>query len=204
MRIMKTNQCRTFATVAFCAVVVAGAFVGCAPREASEGARSDEQELDSVTFTWAASADCATCHASETSSMADGACLASTHEKEGNTCATCHTDETGLIKAHEGATPDGAKKAKALKESVIDEAVCLSCHDSYEALAEKTASSAALTDSDGTVANPHALPQSGDHAEATCASCHVMHRDDPIEDSASGYCSSCHHAGVFTCYTCHE
>ncbi len=179
--------------------------VGCAPQESAPKSDSNNSSKQpAVEFVWSADADCAMCHAVENESMTDATCLASTHEKEGNTCATCHTDKTGLNKAHEGATPEGAEKAKKLRSTTIDENVCLSCHDGYEQLAEKTASSTALTDSDGTVVNPHALPEHEKHADTTCADCHVMHTDEPPAESAPGYCSSCHHAGIYECYTCHE
>ncbi len=55
----------------------------------------------------------------------------------------------------------------------------------------------------GTVVNPHALPEVEDHADITCGSCHQMHSDKPIDRTARATCNSCHHAGVFECGTCH-
>lgn len=137
--------------------------------------------------------------------MDDSACLAATHAAEGSTCDTCHTDESGLTKAHENATPDEAKKrATKLRSTTIDESACFSCHGSYDELAAKTADLALLTDTDGTTVNPHAIPENDDHADTDCASCHVMHTSEPAEESASEYCESCHHAGVYSCHTCHD
>lgn len=139
--------------------------------------------------------------------MSDASCLASTHANEGTVCATCHANSDSLAKTHEGATPELAQKKKAVagpSSADIDETACFSCHGSYQELAAATAESVVLVDTDGTVANPHALPETEDHAAATCASCHVMHADEPVAESAPAYCASCHHAGVYTCNTCHD
>ena len=61
-----------------------------------------------------------------------------------------------------------------------------------------------LTDMNGTIVNPHALPESADHAEVSCVSCHQMHAAGSIEKKAQRACASCHHADVYECYTCHS
>ncbi|WP_281656136.1 cytochrome c3 family protein [Eggerthella sinensis] len=188
-------------------LVAALAAAGCTPQAPSstEGGNGDAGDQPvAVAFTWSAEADCAMCHAKEDASMTDASCLAATHEQEGNTCSTCHTDVQGLTKAHESATPeDAVKKATKLRDTTIDEDACFSCHGSYDELAEKTASSTLLTDSQGTVVNPHARPDGEGHADQTCADCHVMHSDEPVTESAPAFCISCHHAGVYQCNTCH-
>lgn len=187
-----------------CSLVSVFGLIGCSPR-ASESQSSNDPQQAAISFTWNADADCATCHATEDRSMADSTCLASTHEKQGNTCSTCHTDAKGLEKAHENATPELAKKrATKLRTTTIDEKACFSCHGSYEELAIKTAASSLLTDTQGAVVNPHALPANKDHADTTCASCHIMHSGTPAEESVPEYCASCHHANVYQCHTCHD
>ena len=63
-----------------------------------------------------------------------------------------------------------------------------------------------LTDKNGTTANPHDLPQNADHtnADLACATCHKLHGEDPIEQTALKACIDCHHAEVFECGTCHD
>lgn len=195
---------------ALCIVCLLGAtlgLAGCAPQSPRDTNDSPEAKdpVTSVEFAWTPDADCSMCHTTESASMTDQSCLASTHEKEGNTCATCHTDTAGLEKAHEGATPELAeKKATKLRDTTIDENSCFSCHGSYEELASETADSTVLADSQGTVVNPHAIPDSEDHADTDCSSCHVMHSDEPDTESAPEYCISCHHANVYQCHTCHQ
>lgn len=182
--------------------------VGCSPSDADEQSGTDQEqpaEQSAIDFVWTSDADCSMCHAVESDSMTDSTCLASIHEQQGNTCNTCHTDMTGLEKAHEGATPELAeKRATKLRSTIIDEEVCFSCHGSYEELAVKTASYTGLADTQGTTVNPHALPENEDHADTNCASCHVMHSAVEASESAQDYCTSCHHANVYQCHTCHD
>lgn len=197
---------RITAALVACSIAALGGLAACAPQQSAgsnDGASGAEPAQ--VDFTWENDSDCAQCHQTESSSMNDSACLAATHAAEGNTCATCHTDESGLVKAHENATPDEAKKrATKLRSTTIDESACFSCHGSYDELAAKTAELALLTDSEGTTVNPHAMPENNEHADTDCASCHVMHASEPAEESAPEYCESCHHAGVYSCHTCHD
>lgn len=80
---------------------------------------------------------------------------------------------------------------------------CMSCH-ALEDIQAATADSTVLTDTNGTVVNPHDLPAIDDHAGITCASCHKSHEvSESTEKSAKRTCASCHHADVYECYTCH-
>lgn len=203
---MNRMHLRITVALATCGIVALGGLAACAPQH-NDGAGGGEASAEStqVAFTWSYDSTCSQCHQKEDSSMNDAACLAATHAAEGTTCATCHTDESGLASAHENATPDEARKrATKLRSTTIDEAACLSCHGSYEELATKTADLALLTDSEGTTVNPHAMPENEDHASTDCASCHVLHDSEPAEESAPEYCESCHHAGVYSCHTCHD
>lgn len=119
-------------------------------------------------------------------------------------CAVCHADEK-LGELHDGVAADD-KMPKKLKKTKVDAEICLVCHESYDALAEKTADSQALVDDNGTVVNPHALPDVTDHEPISCVDCHTVHKDadKPVTEKAKDKCLSCHHENVFECGTCHE
>lgn len=196
-------------SIAFVTVCLAGllGLAACAPQQSNGNAAGNDADADAVqaSFTWSYDSDCSMCHGKESSSLDDAACLAGTHAAEGTTCKSCHSDESGLSEVHKDATPESAKKrATRLRDTKIDESACSSCHGSYEELAAKTANLTVLTDSEGTIVNPHAMPENTDHAETDCSSCHVMHSDEPTTESAPAYCASCHHAGVYQCHTCHD
>lgn len=179
---------------------------GCAPKETSEQATAQSDEEAPVMqgdFSFSADSDCATCHETEGGSMTDGNCPAANHAAQ--SCIDCHTDIDGLTSVHDGVAY-GDKTAKRLKKTVVDEATCLTdvCHGSYEALAEKTASSTILTDNGGTTVNPHDMPVNEDHETIDCGSCHDMHASDDIAKTAQKACQSCHHMGTYECYSCHE
>ncbi len=203
---MNRMHLRITVVLATCGIAVLGGLAACAPQHNNQaGSEGAGTESTQVAFAWSYESTCSQCHQKEDGSMDDASCLAATHAAEGATCATCHTDESGLASAHENATPDAAKKrATKLRSTTIDEPACLSCHGSYEDLATKTANLTLLTDSEGTTVNPHAMPENEDHASTDCASCHVMHDSEPTEESAPEYCESCHHAGVYSCHTCHD
>lgn len=132
--------------------------------------------------------------------------LATTHA--GVMCAACHNDEEKLAEAHENAT--GPKLVRRLKYTYVETQTCLICHDSWESLAEKTEDCTMLTDSSGTVVNPHAAPathtqDSGtDKAYVACYMCHDMHGTVSVEEQADYTCQGCHHEDVYECHTCHE
>ena len=118
-------------------------------------------------------------------------------------CATCHADAK-LGELHTDVTADD-KMPKRLKKSSIEKDLCLTCHDA-EKLVEDAKGCEALTDDNGTVVNPHDLPDVADHDPITCIDCHVMHKDgdEPVGDVAKAKCISCHHENVFECGTCHN
>ncbi len=120
-------------------------------------------------------------------------------------CVTCHDDQDAMDSVHEDVA-EGDRIPKRLKKTEVDSEVCLTCHESYEVLAEDTEDCTALTDSKGTVVNPHEVVELNDrHGESlTCFSCHEAHSDDAVADSAARSCESCHHTNVYECYTCHE
>ena len=123
-----------------------------------------------------------------------------THAVLDMACTDCHMNEI-LITRHEKVTAE-SRMPKILKRAKIDDAVCVSCHDS-EDLREATADFEGLVDENDTVVNPHDIPQVEDHADITCTTCHKMHSVDAPEEKAISSCTSCHHAGVFECGTCH-
>lgn len=195
---------RGSARLVLCAACVAGvlAFAGCAPQAPSEGSRPDRSTPVDVEFAWSAEADCSMCHADEAASMTMAGYPAATHEAEGETCASCHADNAALASAHEGALPSSTMP-KRLTKTKVDDTLCLACHDQEE-LAEKTAASTVLADSQGLVENPHALPETENHTAIACSDCHKMHSPETAAETAKAKCLSCHHEDVFECNTCHE
>lgn len=139
---------------------------------------------------------------SETSGVSGLESYAAMHaESLGVTCVTCHSDEAAMQKAHKSM--GSGKEAKRLKRSRVGNEVCLSCHDQAD-LAERTAGSQALVDKQGTAVNPHDLPANEDHEGVLCVSCHKAHdQETSVAENAQAACTSCHHAGVFECGTCH-
>ncbi len=117
-------------------------------------------------------------------------------------CTTCHSDEEGMAEAH--AKLNNGRESKRLKKTSVDSEMCLTCHD-QEALAEATADVEVLVDNEGTVVNPHDLPDVADHAGISCTSCHKVHTgaDRTLEQTANATCTNCHHTGTYECGTCH-
>lgn len=120
-------------------------------------------------------------------------------------CEDCHFDaerKDDLEYAHWGVGVD-SQPPTGLKYSTVDPAVCLACHEA-DYTPEATEAVDALTDTGGTVANPHDLyDPEGAHASVTCIDCHTVHvGTDPGE---SGYqrCMDCHHVEVWGC-ACHD
>ena len=166
------------------------------------GGASQANAPSSAGSAWGAETDCASCHGEASGAPAEGSSgTASYHVADGLTdCFDCHVDEDALAEVHEKA--EGTPPSK-LKHTSVDAAVCLACHDK-SAVATATEGSSVLTDNNGTVANPHALPESGDHGSITCLSCHSGHDDASLEKEARGTCTSCHHDNVYECHTCHD
>ena len=122
-------------------------------------------------------------------------------ETLGFTCVTCHEESDDIKAAH--LRMKSADVPTKLTKTEIPNDMCLSCHDQEE-LAETTADCTVLTDSNGTVVNPHELPDVGDHADVKCVDCHQAHdTSKTLEEASITTCSSCHHAGVYECNTCH-
>ena len=142
--------------------------------------------------------DEASLHAAEVTAFA------SMHGKNfGFACTVCHTDTPELAAGHKKL--NSGKNATRLKKSSVSEKMCLACHKA-DALAEATADSVVLTDTHGTIVNPHDLPANDSHDALTCFSCHTVHpgEEDEINQNAFATCVSCHHEKVFECGTCHE
>lgn len=161
------------------------------------GAADSTMQMD---WTWAPDSDCAACHAQEAASQDDASSPASFHAA--TPCASCHDDEEGLASAHNGVSAGDATPGK-LAETSMGEQVCLGCHESYDELAAKTKGSESLIDADGTVVNPHELPENADHESLRCSTCHKLHGDEDAGKRAKQICLSCHHSDVFECNTCH-
>ena len=179
---------RGVATVASIVILVSVCLAGCAPQASTESSESSGEAEAATTiatgdFAFSAEADCAVCHTVEGDSFSDSACAASNHAAL--TCTTCHSDVDGLASAHDGVAY-GDKGAKRLKTTDVAESTCQAeaCHGSYETLAEQTSSSTLLTDSNGTVVNPHDLPENADHETVTCGSCHDMHASADCAETA--------------------
>lgn len=191
-------------TMACLAFAVSAA--GCSSASKSEASTPEksaaaETKGSAKPITWSADSDCAVCHKDE--STTDSKCLAATHAANQVACASCHADEGGLADAHEGITAADVKKSVAMTKTKVSVESCKSCHD-MTSVAAATAGSTALTDANGTVVNPHALPENSDHATLECVSCHKAHSSTAVATTAMRACTSCHHANVFECGTCHS
>lgn len=176
---------------------------------AATAAAADEEKADDArahelpkTNEWYEAADCETCHSKQVGTFENDKCLAKTHAAFLE-CSGCHNvDDLALV--HDGVT-EKDKAPSALKKTKFDvEASCTTCHQT-DKLAEATKDCDWLTDSNGTTVNPHDVPAVEDHVrELTCVSCHKVHSTTGIQKSAGRACSSCHHAGVYECNTCHS
>lgn len=124
--------------------------------------------------------DCAECHEDQTASESDLLTVHGYHAAIGQplACEVCHDDAEGMAEAHEDM--DSGRLARRLKVTEVSSEVCLTCHD-QEALVEATADSDLLTDKNGTVVNPHDLPDTEGHADLTCMDCHLVHEAPELE-----------------------
>jgi hypothetical protein len=136
-----------------------------------------------------------------------------------NGCLTCHQVDDGVVTegawaaSEEGADEqadqaDGdaqdtedVDEAEASEESETESAA-VSAIPAYSATA--TADIDWLTDENGTTVNPHNLPVNKSHNTITCATCHDMHNDETLEETAKNACIQCHHDNVYECFTCHD
>lgn len=177
--------------------------VACSPQPQPSGSEQEDRRTEQIAAPaeWSQDVDCSMCHADESASMKESACVAGYHSvSQGLTCLVCHADVSGLSDAHQDMT---GKAPTKLKSTTVDDEICLSCHVESD-LAAATAQLATLTDDAGTVVNPHAIPDNDDHAKTTCSDCHSGHNAEPASSAASSFCMGCHHAGVYQCGTCHD
>lgn len=140
--------------------------------------------------------------------MTDQACNISISHKD-ISCIDCHDDTVDLKTAHSSVSlDDQPASVSELKLVKVSDGTCLECHVSWNDLASKTTSFTLLSDVNGTIVNPHAILTNyngeGNHDGIGCANCHKMHSSERYVDSAQKKCQSCHHDGVYECYTCHE
>ena len=169
---------------------------------------------EKTSYEWSIDLDCTECHATQAASMEAvpqtakdgeeaelGSYVAMHAEQFGLTCVDCHEDTKELAAGHKKL--NSGKEATRLRKSSVGQELCLTCHKT-EDLAKATVDSDVLVDKQGTVVNPHDLPQVKDHATLACVDCHRAHEQDvPVAESAMAACTGCHHAEVFECGTCH-
>ena len=184
----------------FLACIFSTALIACAPTANGNGSRADAGE-PVIAVEWSIESECQTCHVVEQKSAADASCLAAQHQSE--SCISCHADSASLEIAHDGASADGKMPKKLSKDNKITAETCLSCHESWDSLAEKTTDVLILTDEEGTTVNPHTLPDGHVGEKITCIDCHVVHKPEAIGETAIEACTSCHHENVYECNTCH-
>ncbi len=147
---------------------------------------------------WSDGLDCSSCH--EKQSLVDSP-LAQIHgARLGLVCSDCHADEA-IVEVHEKA--DKPKKVKRLRKTEVPEGACVVCHGEGEPFLDLVPESSYLADANGTVVNPHDVPDIEKHATITCRSCHGYH-DEGKDDAAQFVCKTCHHANVYECGTCHS
>lgn len=204
-----TTKSKVLACVAVCvaiACVSVAMLAGCSPKQSDNaGAYSgDSTSTQQGDFSFSMDSDCMTCHMTQAQASADPNCFLQKGDHASIECVTCHDDESGLTSAHKDVQY-GDKEPKRLKSTTTDSEICLSCHGSYEELAQKTADSTVLTDSKGTTVNPHEVPGLNEkHASIQCTDCHQPHSGEDAAAGAADTCTTCHHTGVYECYTCHD
>jgi cytochrome c nitrite reductase small subunit len=118
---------------------------------------------------------CSACHIMEPyyQSWSNSTLLANKHEQENVTCQDCH-QSSYLDKAKEGVKFITGQYENPLPRLKVSNQFCLDCHESYQAVAAKTAN---LTP------NPHENPHD---PNLDCTACHKMHTQSEV------YCSMCH------------
>lgn len=193
---------------AFAATTAADKATSKADTQTQQAANKAEQQDEAQTagpsdelLAWADETDCASCHEVPAKSLENETCAASLRTALGLGCTDCHADDA-LIDIH-GKMKPNAKVPTKLKKSDLSVETCAACHSS-EALVEATADSSALTDSEGTVVNPHDIPDVKEHKDISCQSCHKMHAESKPASMAPTLCQDCHHEDVYECYTCHS
>lgn len=145
--------------------------------------------------------------ASDKDASADSDEAAQLHPAVG--CTTCHVADEWLTDAHDGYL-EAKRMPKRLKYTTVKSEQCLSCHGSWEALAEETEDVTACTDDLGTVVNPHAAPDShiGEGGQLDCTDCHTIHEAqtaEQLDEAAAKACQSCRHNNEYiACTECHS
>jgi len=182
---------------------------GCAPRTGGDSTVDPVETEDqyAVDFTWAPESNCVVCHKTEGDLLLQTEAAAHINE-QGNLCVDCH-DPAEISGLHAGKTSESKTPIRLMKTEVPEEACLASgCHIKSDLVA-KTASTTALTDREGTVVNPHDLPDNEFHQNplnVTCVNCHTMHKETVIQEDAYNFCTGgCHHDQVFKCGEyCHQ
>jgi hypothetical protein len=202
---------KSLMTVALIILFIGGVLIAaCAPRQAapdddssSAGGTGDDVGAEMV-VEWSPEINCATCHVDEDGSLAVATTAAGIHKSEDLSCIDCHDNQTGLADVHKGVTA-GETTSKVLKKTKVTTETCTAsgCHDNAEERVAATSSFAGLTDINGTMINPHDLPQGDGHKSLNCSTCHKGHEPFVADDTVKE-CYSCHHEKVFECQTCHE
>lgn len=136
-------------------------------------------------------------------------------EVPSSACLSCHQVSDGIVS--EGAWAQAQEDNGAIeKDSVAEATVDLPADDEADSeetseipaipaySATATADVTVLTDENGTTVNPHDLPVNKSHDTIVCATCHTMHDDAPLEETAAEACTKCHHDNVYECFTCHD
>jgi hypothetical protein len=185
----------------------------CSPQSASTTAANNQSETEqgadgdaqsgAVAIQWSPETYCGACHVTEAESATDASSDASLHAAL--SCVGCHDNTDKLSKMHEDATT-ASRMPTRLKQTTVTEETCVECHALDTAHTEATAAKM-LIDANGTKANPHDLPatETNSHGQIICSDCHEMHSSAAERrEKATKLCQSCHHAGVYECYTCHE
>ncbi len=132
--------------------------------------------------------------AATTAKASDNAVAASSAKDDADTDKTVKADDTDTAEADDDDDADEEADADDEEETLPEKTQLIAA----------TADSVVLTDSEGTVVNPHDLPDSTNHNKIVCVDCHKIHDTEAdLAKTASKKCTSCHHENVYECYTCH-
>lgn len=169
-------------------------FGGCNAGQTSEEQPNGQDTASEIE--WSSDLSCDTCHKSQAENH--------TTFHSNLVCENCHSNANELEAVHSGKTNKDRQPTR-LKNTVVSEASCESCHEEYDELTKKTEALVDLTDEEGTTVNPHEIKLHGgeQHQALTCADCHAEHKEDQPADQAKKLCLSCHHENVYKCGTCH-
>ena len=198
---MKIGRRKAFLASLSLTVLILAVF-GCAPRSAEPSSNQEEEPQNVIE--WTMNSDCAGCHLNEVASSTNSALPYSIHAVEVAGCTECHINDEGtLLKAHKDYM-EKEVPTKLLATKISSDTCLSTCHVQEELIAI-TEDFTRLRDPYGTVVNPHDMPQTERHESLiTCASCHKLHVAGESFDTTRFLCISCHHSGVFQCYTCHD